>query len=203
MGGDTAMRKYIQIIIFSVIILICGCDSKIDYIELRMPQKNPSTYIFEASIDTIKNVIRRNHGKMPLMHIETATDSSLIWSGNVLTIPENKDDFYIYNILPVDTSIIFSNVEKPIPYSYSMHIHLVSASPERTLVTIKTINPEICVGVKFPHNVIKFGVPEGSLLKSVSPSTIEEYMVLLVIGEALGVKDKMPPLLLPERPSKK
>jgi hypothetical protein len=178
------------------------CDSKLDYIELEMPKKNPTRYEFNASIASIKCIIKENHNKMPLSNIESADDSSFVWSEQILRNPGNKNDFYVFDIVPADTHKVYYCKERPIPYSYSFLIHITSINSNKTLVEIRTINPEICIGVKFPHNIIDFDVPEGSLMKRVRPSTIEEYQVLLVIGEALGVKEEMPRLIMPIYPPK-
>lgn len=181
-----------------MIIIYLGCDSKIDYIELKMPKKNPTSYEFNASLYAVKESIIKNHKKMPLHdHIESGRDSSIIWGIEILTKLENKEDFYINNLLPFDTSLIYIGIKESIPYFYSIHIHLTAINPNKTLVEINTINPEISIGVRFPYNIIP-AEPGAALTKPVPPSTIEEYMVLQVIGEGLGIKDKMPALILPE-----
>ncbi|MBI5019883.1 MAG: hypothetical protein HZB59_00410 [Ignavibacteriales bacterium] len=198
--------EILRIFLIVTFLLLVGCDSKYGYYELKMPKKNPTSYIFNFSIDVIKIIIKQNHEKMPLKYIESAEDSSIVWGEYILRKPENKNDFYLMNMLPSDTSIIYYRVidetVKTLPYIYSIHLHITSLDSSKTLVNVITIRPRICIGVRFPYNVLPISEPDASLMKIVAPSTIEEYTVLLVIGEALGMKDKMPTLILPEQPRK-
>lgn len=190
------MRNWIVLIA----LLLVGCDSRVDYVELKMTRKNPTSYVYNASLGVVKQTIKENHEQFPLKYIESADDSIIIWGKSILRLSENRNDFFIRNMLPTDTSHIYLGKKKSIPYLYSIHIHLKMIDSTRTLVELKTIDPKILLGIRFPYNILPKSLhsPYSTIIENVEPSTIEEYKVLLVIGGALDVKDEMPPLILPE-----
>jgi hypothetical protein len=100
-------------------------------------------------------------------------------------------------------SRIYVGTKEKIPYFYDLHVHLESLGPDSTRVTVSPIDPTISIGVRFPYNVLPISEPGVALTTPVEGSSIEEYEVLLRIGEALGEKDVMPPLMLPQPPSRK
>lgn len=179
----------------AITVFLLGCDSKIEYVELKMSQKNPMSYAFDKPLVEVRAAIKSI--RFPGRSVESSEDSIIIW-GKIVTRPENKNDFFIFNMLPNDTSIVFRSKERPIPYFYSLHLHITSIDSQTTLVEVRTVDPSISIGVRFPHNILPSSVPGAALTKPVQPSTIEEYKVLLKIGEVLGVREKMPPLRLPE-----
>jgi hypothetical protein len=67
-----------------------------------------------------------------------------------------------------------------------------------TKVKINVCRPKISIRV----NSIISHAPGFYNNYNVEPSTIEEYKILLVIGEKLGIREKMPNLIWPERPKK-
>jgi hypothetical protein len=56
------MRIWIVLIAIGFI----GCDSEMEYRELRMPVKNPTLFVFNAPMASIKTIIKQNRQKMPL-----------------------------------------------------------------------------------------------------------------------------------------
>lgn len=64
----------------------------------------------------------------------------------------------------------------------------------KTEVSLYTLKPTIDVHVR---SLIQHS-PGFFNTYNVEPSTIEEYKILLAIGEALGIKEEMPPLILPK-----
>ncbi|MDP3684177.1 MAG: hypothetical protein Q8S01_09610, partial [Ignavibacteria bacterium] len=123
------------------LLLLVGCDSKIDYVELKMTNKNPTSYLFDASIEKVKRAIRDHYEEFPLTYLESADDSSISWGEAILRLPENKNDFFIRNMIPIDTSSIYIGKKESIPYFYSLHIHLKMIDSTKTMVEINTINP--------------------------------------------------------------
>jgi hypothetical protein len=191
------MRIWIVLIAIGFI----GCDSEMEYRELRMPVKNPTLFVFNAPMASIKTIIKQNRQKMPLSYMESADDSSIFWGKGLLSAAENKNDFYLRDMAPAETSLVYHGSGRPVVYDYDLHIHLTQLDSNRTRVEIVTIKPKILLGVRFPYNVLPIESSNAGISKEVSPSTIEEYRVLLVIGEALGIKDSMPATILPEQSS--
>jgi len=82
-------------------------------------------------------------------------------------------------------------------YKTLFYIKLDEVNIENTRVSIFAYQPKIVIGseVRFDihHDYQRFAIEIPA-----EPSTIEEYQILLRIGEAIGVKDQMPKLVLPE-----
>ncbi len=183
------------------LVVIMGCDSYIDYAELRMPVKNPVEYEFEASIEDVKKATKMAVGRIRRGYsIEFATDSVIVWGRDVLKEPANVNDAFVYTY-GLDSSRIYYSPDRGIFYYYDLHLHLTQTA-KGTRVEVRTIDPRIRAGTRFPANLIPTPIRGFGIMRAVPPSTIEEYEILLAIGDALGVKHKMPPLILPESPSK-
>jgi hypothetical protein len=194
-------HRYI-VALFVFILSLNGCDTKYKYIELEMSEKNPISYVFNATIEQIHQALVSKYNNFPGISLEFASDSSIVWGSKYLNSPDNINDAFIWNYFP-DTSIVYYNQQNKIPYYYSLHLHIIKIDNTKTEVEIITINPEIMTGIRFPSNVLSSVFHQPPITKSVHPSTIEEYRVLLNIGEVLGIKDKMPTMRVPKYPDKK
>ena len=198
MGGRSELESK-SLIVQSVLVLLllAGCDSRSDYVECKLISKNPTSYEFEASLDSIKSTIHYVFGKGKYAYLESADDYPLVSGKGILDKSENKQDFVLENLFPGHKSKVYVSKKEIVPYFYKLHLHLTTRDSSKTLVKILTINPRISIGVRFPYNILPFTLPGAALIKPVSPSTIEEYEVLLLIGDALGIRQKMAPLQLP------
>lgn len=193
------MRFSSAFFLLILIIFSIGCDTKYKYIELKMPKKNPTSYEFDASIEQIQDAIRQNFFHIPGKYLGFASDTNLVWGEDILAKPENVNDAFIYLHFG-DSSRVYHRIDedhKMIPYWYSIHIHITSIGERKTKVEVRAINPTIGIGIRFPMNVLP-REPGAAIEKDVPTSTIEEYEILLEIGDALGVKNKMDPIVLPE-----
>ena len=170
--------KNVKIILacFALSITIMGCYSQK---ELTNPN-NPTSYIFEANIEQVRiaivnNTERYKENWMSLWSKEE--DKKIIFHTDI------KEDAWLNSFGNIDSKIYFKN-GNPLPYSVSFHIHLDSVSENRTNVEIFTLNPKI-----FRWGILYGNIGHGyAHMEEVPPSTIEEYEILLSIGEQLGEK---------------
>lgn len=176
--------------------LITGVE--INYKTLRMPQKNPTEYTFNVNIDTLKNLIFNSKdnfynelGGFFTGLYRVLNDSSKLYKIEYLKKPWNKDDFVYYCYYGL--SNIYVNESEWIGYAADFHIHLEKLDKNEAHVKINTCRPRIKVRVRTVYS----HAPGFYNTYYVDPSTIEEYKILLVIGEKLGIREKMPKLILP------
>ena len=167
--------KKINIILTCLIlsITLVGCYSKK---ELTNP--NPTNYIFEANIEQVRIAIVNNTEKYKKNWMS-------LWSKKedkkIRLHTDIKTDAWLNCFGNFDSKVYYKR-GKPLPYSANFHIHLDSISENKTKVEIFTLNPEIVLGV-IMYGGMGHGHPR---VKEVLPSTMEEYEILLAIGEQLG-----------------
>jgi hypothetical protein len=111
--------------------------------------------------------------------------------------PANKLDFCLMPVYYISKSMIYKRENgSSLDYEAWFYLHLEAAEKNMTKVNIRTIEPKIIVGKELlplpPHFVRKDKTIQ------VEPSTIEEYEILIKIGNLVGEKD-MPALNLPEK----
>jgi hypothetical protein len=187
----------IQKIVTLFIFLLGSCSSPI--VQLTLPQKNPTFYLFNANISDVKKVINSSFNNLEFYSMFlTFKENSDAFSEEIFIDPNNKDDAYLYKHNLINSSIYFKDT-KPLLYSVSFQLHLDSIDNNHTSVTINTIDPSVVVGLKFGL-ADNWGVRIADF-RIVEPSTVEEYQILLRIGNALEEK-QMPPLIMPSNPKK-
>jgi hypothetical protein len=185
---------------------------------------NPTSFEFEAPIGDVKNAIKKVFGsesaadRMPtnqhkiwqrggddetkrsLSDLLQQPGGTLLWKGdadaladNVLTKPGNDNDAYLYGgVSPAGESQIYFKDHRPLVYFADFHIHLTSISSRKTRVEIFTFGSRVVTGLD------KGWSPHGPayIFVDVFPTTVEEYQILLGIGDQLRVTN-MPPLEVP------
>ncbi|MGH7979530.1 MAG: hypothetical protein ACREE6_09150 [Limisphaerales bacterium] len=185
---------------------------------------NPTNYEFDAPVNSVTNAISKafdiwhekqikkyqgrvwsGKGDAKAKHLLTLTLQSsgsvfLLWKGdvdvlakNLLTKPGNEIDAYINDdVSPVGESQVYFKDGQPLIYYADLHIHLTPLNAKKTRVEIFTYDSSVVTGVDESWS------PHGPALISVNvePTTIEQYQILLAIGQQLGVTN-MPPLETP------
>jgi len=205
--------KYIVKIFLSItfILLITKCyfnpsGGSIEYFKKDLKVKNPTVYIFNKSLNKVKSAIEKS---LKFYGAECAGkpyqgSATLLQKNNTYLHREIFEDSLNYNDYIFQArqlnrkSQIYFSIKDTIPliYSADFHLHLVTIDINKTLVQVTTYDPYIITDKRTIGLVGEFG--RNEYFKSVEPSSIEEYEILLRIGKALGVKEKMPPLLLPK-----
>lgn len=191
--------------------------------ERLLQQPNPTNYEFEVGVSEVKTAIKKAFEKRRDQESKSNRHRSwkgkgdvedkrlltmllqlppgfLFWSGdadalakNVLTKPGNEDDAYYYcTDSPVGESAVHFKNGQPLIYFADFHIHLAAIAPRRTRVEIFTYDSSLNTGVRAPWS------PEHGrsfIYVKVHPTTVEEYEILLQIGEQLG--KEMPKIIKP------
>lgn len=185
------------------VVVLSGCDSKIEYVKWDLPRQNPTSWVFHRPLDTVRAIAIVACDEIPGMIVETA-DSLLtsLAAKEFFSHSENQRDLFVDNLGRPHSRIYVGTTEK-VPYFFKIGVHFVAFGSDSTQVSVTAIDPTISIGVRFPYNILPISEPGVALTKPVEGSSIEEYEVLLTIGGALGEKDAMPPLVLPQPPAGK
>ena len=215
-NSKTQLIKYIILIFF-----FYSCSTTYKPISYEI---NPIRYIYDFKINTIYNTIKYNYDDFDhIFHDERVDQGDSVYftpyfqsifigsdsisrlrdtsRTNIFRISDNKYDFFIECCGYKNSNIFFNNHNSPYLYWVDFHIHLQSIDNNHTVIEVIAIEPRIKIGQSFfptlPHLARPFTHTQ------VETSTIEEYEILLKIGELLGVKEKMPKCNYPEKPKKK
>ena len=165
------MQKTLIFLLFITIsVLTIGCYSK-----GKLQSPNPTSYVFDAGIEDARKAI--------ITRVEDSLDGYTVYAKedyeNDILSKNIKNDALLRNHYDVKSKMFF-RFGKPLPYFPEFIIHLDSISEKKTNVVVYTSDTTIVVGgIGVPH----FGY---TWEKKVSPSTIEEYEILLLIGQQLG-----------------
>lgn len=163
-------KTLIGLLFITISVLTIGCYTKE---ELLVP--NPTSYVFDAGIEDARKAI--------LTRVEDSLDGYTVYAkedyDNDILSKNIKNDALLQNVLDVGSKMYF-RFGKPLPYFPEFIIHLDSISEKKTNVVVYTSDTTIVVGgIGVPHFCYTWE-------KKVSPSTIEEYEILLLIGQQLG-----------------
>ena len=190
-----------------------------------LPRPNPTNYLFEASIGDVKKAIQRAYdnwryptgrryadkvwqgrgdavsARVHTRAIQLIGHELLQWrdqngasDSGILSKRGNENDALLSGQeAPYCESQIYYQEGVPLIYYADFHIHLIVLGERRTSVEIATLVPRIAVGVDTSFSPV---AGAGLILDPVSPTTIEEYDILLRIGKELGIGN-MPTLAVP------
>jgi hypothetical protein len=185
---------------------------------------NPTSYAFDATINDVQVAIKKasnqwrekttkkyqarvwkGNGDVETQRLFTLAlqssglmhlgwkDEGILVSQRLPAMPENKNDAYLHGgDSPIGESQIYFKDGQKLIYFANFHIHLTAVAPQKTRVEIFTYGSQVIAGLD------KSWSPHGSsfIFVDVEPTTIEQYQILVGIGEQLGTKD-MPQLITP------
>lgn len=202
-----------------------GQTGQVTFQQRVLPHPNPTNYEFDATIGDVKDAIKKAFSKWREEELKlrerrvwngpgdaeakrrlTAAlqrpPMYLFWKGDadalakdLLTRPGNENDAYFYGTdSPVGESQVYFKDGQPLIYYADFHIHLTAVGPKRTRVEIFTCDSSVAAGAEKSLTVHRYG--NSLITANVDPTTVEEYQILLRLGEQLGAKD-MPPLIIP------
>ncbi|MGA3266720.1 MAG: hypothetical protein ABSE16_07855 [Verrucomicrobiota bacterium] len=192
--------------------------------EKVLPHPNLTNYEFDASVSDVTNAIKKAFGtdwylaeakkhrervwegrgdattKHALTLALQSPPPSLFFKGdadalskNLLTKAGNENDAYLFgSTSPVSESQVYFKDGQPLIYYADFHIHLTALGAKKCSVDIFTYDSSVVAGVDeswSPHG-------PSFIFVEVPPTTIEQYQILLGIGQQLGVTN-MPPLVVP------
>lgn len=184
---------------FTIVLFLTKCyfnpsGGSIEYFQKELKIKNPTIYIFNNPIYDVKKVIKKKFSYSNLgLQLSQKNDYTLY--KYLFKDSSNLNDFIIEGF-KTNSKIYFTKQDSiPLTYYADFQLHLIILDTCRTLVQVITYDNSIVIGEKTMGFVGEIGT---AIVHSVEPTSIEEYEILLKIGETLGVKENMPPLKLPE-----
>lgn len=147
----------------------------------KLAKPNPTTYVFSVPIAQVRSAIRDATGIYPC-----APSATLCLS---IYRPSNGTE-YDLGQLDWTKSDVYHWLGKPLEYKAEYHVLLSPVSDSQTRVEVRTAEAQVSIGSSFSAH-------GGALAEWVTPTTIEEYRILLMIGDKVG-EQGMPPLQLPK-----
>ena len=188
---------YKNFLLLFIVAGICATIAGCAQIQARqLKHSNPTAYVFNVDPTTVRTAIEVSIVRSEFYGMSKATVETTYGIPSIIEVFRNKsneNDVYLFSFEPIGQSKIYHKNDAPLSYYAEFHIHLSPISVEKTNVEVFTYHSSVVTG----RNPL-IGDRGGNLTTiEVPPSTIEEYEILLRIGEALGVKDSMPPLIVP------
>lgn len=202
------MNRLIHFII--ALLFLVGC-SKSDKMEVRvLKQPNPTSWTFPVSKDSLRNkiiqifseheefgsptyrssvfmILTESKVKVPILFRIEWREVSIFFK-DYFAEAKNRDDLILRNDAIAWASPIYFSGGEPLPFRSSFAISFDSLSINSTRLNVTAINPTVIHGFECcgPHG--RYGREIA-----VDPTTIEEYTIILLIGEQLGII--LPPLV--------
>lgn len=93
---------------------------------------------------------------------------------------------------------MFLDYGKDLRFSSNYQIHFEKIDNTKTKIEVISIFPKIMIGI---CRACAPGLQDYLFSIPTEPTTIEEYKILLKIGELLGEEDEMPKIKIPNRPN--
>lgn len=189
-------KKTIIIVFIYFVSTLASCQNKV--IKVEQKKKNPIEYIFSCSKDSLHNVISKQL-KISNMMLWDSQHGIMVLEevSNMFSQKGNSSDFCLMPIYFISKSkIYFTKDGDLLDYEAWFYLHLESIEKTLTKVKITTIEPKVIVGRELLPTPPHFGRNYKKI--DVQPSTIEEYEILLKIGELVGEKG-MPSVNIPEK----
>lgn len=102
-------------------------------------------------------------------------------------------DVEIWKTVGLSRNVAFLGYDRRPFYSAIFIVTFDSLDTKLTKANVVTLYPKVAVGVKTVYDVHR-GFWKIPIWKSVPPSTVEEYQILLRIARRLGIQSEMPEL---------
>jgi hypothetical protein len=147
----------------------------------KLAKPNPTTYVFNAPIAQVRAAIREAGGTYPCPPSPTLCLS--------LYRPPNGTE-YDLDQLEWTKSDVYHWLWKPLEYKAEYDVFVSPLADSQTRVEVRTVQAQVYIGSSF-------GAHGGALCEWVAPTTIEEYRILLMLGDKVA-EQGMPPLQLPK-----
>lgn len=204
MIADNKLRTFsnakIKIYPWILMMFFVSCNR---YQEIEFNDKNPISYCFSTNPKQVKEAVIKKFDNYKTMNLDLVLKNENKFDRKInllLSQNGNENDICLRTFGDCLSSKVYLKDNKPALLEVDFHVHLDSLGINRTKVTINTLRYEIYTGAKI-------GISDNFVLgqpntEKVPPSTIEEYEILLAIGEELGQKG-MPPCNYPKKDAKK
>ena len=187
-------------VLVAVAMFLAACGTP--QVEQRtLPRLNPTSYDFAVSVDDLHQAIEalyeQQFRERPLnaFSIAKAGDELLTDEQRErLTGPGGADDRYLwYMHSPMSLSLVYFVGGKPAPYIADFYLGIEALDGQFTRVTVEALEPQVIAGkTLLPRHELS----RANIFLPVSPTTVEEYQLLLRIGQIMG-QSGMPELQVP------
>lgn len=165
--------------------------------KIKLTCINKTEYNYNFSVSEIKKVIYTCFSKGQFYGLDLGSKENELIT-KIFNDPGCSNDFILeeFSTFNKCTSKVYkkNNGEFHV-YHGTYHIHLDSIGPKNTRVKINVLNSGVVYKTllpTLPH------LQRVNKLEKTPPTTVEEYEILLIIGQELGVADKMPTLCIPD-----
>lgn len=148
----------------------------------KLEHPNPTSYVFTAPVAEVKTAI---DASISSTHQEGRLYGYWMPSG----LDFHGSNETEYDLHQASMSDMYHWWRTSLDYSADFKLQLTPVSDSKTRVDVQTSESKVRIGPNF-------GAHGGESYEPVTPTTIEEYRILLKIGSALGERG-MPPLQLP------
>jgi len=186
------------LVAMAVLLAACGVPT----IEQRaLPQPNPTSYDFAAPVERVQQAIdelyQRQFSERPLNAFSVAKPSDELLTDEQrerFSAPGGGDDRYLwYMHSPMSLSPVYLVGGEPAPYIADFYLEIEALEDQRTRVIVDVLYAQVIAGkTLLPRHELS----RANIYLPVSPTTVEEYRLLLGIGEILG-QANMPALQIP------
>jgi len=184
-----------------------------------MSVKNPITYCFNFAYDTVRKTIlnslydykfesalkrqkeTENNDEQYYPHgLTFETSSDAVFSKNIFKNAENKNDIYFHSFGSLSPSTVYysKDYKTPLEFKAEYQIKLEKISDTITKVSIITLNYKVITGYQRIPEPGMCGFWKPPIECDLPITTVEEYELLLKIGQSLGAKN-MPEMKIPAK----
>lgn len=177
--------------LFAIVCVLSSCG---DLKARQFAPRNPTSYVFERSLTEVRLAMERAFRLRYYRDLNFVTyDNHRRLADSILNQSSNRfDGVLLHSTRTLGPSPVYVIDGEPVEYLASFHIHLVPIAEREIRADVRALNPEVIVGEVFTVHGFAYR------FRRVEPTSIEEYQILLVIGEQLDVHD-MPALRIPVR----
>jgi hypothetical protein len=187
------------LVAISAVFAACGAP----HVEQRtLPQSNPTQYDFGASVEAVHEAVDtlyiEQFDERPLNSFSIAkADDELLTDEQRKRFmgPGGADDRYLWFMHePMSLSPVYFFGGEPAPYIADLYLKIEALEDQLTRVSVEALDAHVLAGkTLLPRHEFS----RANIYLPVSSTTVEEYQLLLRIGEILG-QSGMSSLQLPK-----
>lgn len=169
-----------------------------------LPEPNPTSYDFAAPVEAVHEAIdtlyQQQFRGRPMSAFSVIKPGDDLLSGEQqarFDAPGGADDRYLwYMHEPMSLSAVYFVGGEPAPYIADFYLRIEPLDDRATRVAVEALDSQVIAGkTLLPRHELS----RANIYVPVSPTTVEEYQLLLRIGEVLG-QSGMPSPRLPNAP---
>jgi len=206
------LRTIILFITISVAAFFTSCQNGEK--KIKMSVINPTVYNFNFPFDSVRKVIisslnyykfkssaekekKSNEFSSGTLFLETKNNAA--FAEDFFKKAENKNDVYLHSYDVFPSAVYYSkDCATPLEFNAEYQIKLEKIRDTITKVSIITLNYKVITGYQRIPEPGMCGFWKPPIECDLPVTTVEEYELLLKIGQSLGVKN-MPKIKIPAK----